>query len=1114
MKRNSGSGNYPLGDLRRRCRLLSGSIVLAGIVGLLFSASLAFGQGYGTISGNITDPTGALVPGATVTATETGTGFARTINADASGHYVIPNLRPTQYDLTVEAKGFEKSVQSHITLLADQAVTMDFKLVIGSSVQSVNVAGAAPLVNTTTATLSDVVGQERMVELPLNGREASQLINLVAGASGASPTVVMSQSSLPGSVAPTINGSRTDQTSYLLDGANYLDNYYNTSTPFPFPDALEEFSVQTQDYSTRYGENSGGVVNVVTKGGTNDLHGDAFEFVRNDVFNARNFFAVNRDPLQRNQFGGTIGGPVYIPHLYNGRDKTFFFFGYQGMRYVDTGTSNSAFVPTQAELQGNFTAVSTVIDDPLTGRPFTPNNVIPTTRFDKASLGLEKFLPQPASSSGQVFYYKPNRENTDEYIARVDEEIGSKDRIMVRYFRDHAVLQPQSPLTDLLGYSLGYDAPAQNWMGQETHAFRSNLINQASFSFNTIPILKGPTANSPNAATFGVTGLWLPTPPWIQSISISGEFSISGGARGPFNTSDYGGNDNLSWVHGRHNVDLGFVVDHGRNDLGDLFQSQGSFSFSATTFPYSTNYALASFLLGSLNSFTQGFGEFKNDRNMFYGFYGNDSYHATRRLTINFGIRYEPYLPWKEIHGRVEQFSPANFYAGVRSQQFPNAPAGLRFPGDPGMPYDGVTGSYDDFAPRVGFAYDLTGDGKTSVRGGFGSFYDTRTNAVVNNRDADITPFSPQLNLSPPPGPFSDPVLGYSGYPFPATYPPASTAAFPPPVLVVAYDPSTKYKVPVTYQWDLTVERELRGNWMLQVAYVGSEANHAMETIQLNPSTYIPGSTLGTNARALFLGYSTIGMASEDINGNFNALEVTLKKRMSKNLTLNAAYTYSKSLDDMPIGGDGSSTIGADTTSTLPWFYPGRHQMDYGPSANNIPQRAVVSYVWMLPTLSAYNRVLKGFLGNWEWDGIVTAQSGNAITITAGQDKSQTGLGQDRAVYVPGQSISNAAGACGTRAPCVNFFNPSAFVLPATGTFGDTAKDSMIGPSQFTWDMGVFKNIPLKEQIKLQFRAEFFNVFNRVNFNGWGSSKNAGGFGTLTGANDPRIGQLALKLIF
>lgn len=301
-------------------------------------------------------------------------------------------------------------------------------------------------------------------------------------------------------------------------------------------------------------------------------------------------------------------------------------------------------------------------------------------------------------------------------------------------------------------------------------------------------------------------------------------------------------------------------------------------------------------------------------------------------------------------------------------------------------------------------------------------------------------------------------------------------------MLVVGYDPSTKYKVPVTYQWDLTVKRELRGNWMIQVAYVGSESNHSQETIQLDPSTYIPGRTLRDNARALFPGYSTIGMASEDINGNFNALEITLRKRMSRNLTLVGAYTYSKSLDDMPIGGDGSSTIGADTTSTLPWFSAGRHQMDYGPSVNNYNNHMVVSYVWALPALASYNRVTRGVLGSWEWNGIVTAESGGDFTVLAGSDISTTGLGEDRAVQVPGQQIFNAAGACGTRAPCVNYFNPKAFVNPAAGGFGDTAKDSITGPGLFTWDMGVFKNIPLKEQVKLQFRVEFFNVFNRANF--------------------------------
>src|SRR5215472_15448135 len=393
---------YQTACARQRARLpgvrltkCTGVLAALALILLSLSSPPAHSQAFGTISGNVTDPSGAGVPGVNVTATETGTGFARSITSDATGHYVIPNLRPSQYSLTVEAQGFNKAIQTGITLLANQAATVNFRLQLGTAVEAVTVTGAAPLVNATTQTLSDVVEAQRVVDLPLNGRNAVELMNLVPGVSGVSPASTTSQSTLPGSTHANINGSRDNQTSYSLDGANFLDQYYNVNIPFPFPDALQEFSVQTNNYSARYGENAGGIVNVVTRSGTNRFHGDLFEFLRNRVFNARNYFSTDRDQIKRNQFGGTIGGPIAIPHLYNGHDRTFFFFGYQGERYGDLSTGQ-AFVPTDAELGGDFSALLTVnpnnpfgkaeqIVDPATGKPFT-GNIIQFQRLDSAAL--------------------------------------------------------------------------------------------------------------------------------------------------------------------------------------------------------------------------------------------------------------------------------------------------------------------------------------------------------------------------------------------------------------------------------------------------------------------------------------------------------------------------------------------------------------------------------------------------------------------------------------------------------------------------------------------------------------------------------------------------------
>lgn len=1105
----------------RMNRLLRIFTVLCVAIPVSMSGPSAHAQAFGTISGTVTDPAGSVIPGAQVTATETGTSFTRAAVSDSGGHFVIPNLRPTQYDLMVQANGFRKFEQRGITLLANQSATVDVKLVVGSAVQTVTVTGAAPLVNTTTQTLSDVVERARMIELPLNGRNAVQSMNLVAGVSGVSPATVTSQSKPPGASNAYVNGSRDNQTGYYLDGAPFLDQYYNVNVPFPFPDALQEFSVQTSDYSARYGGNAGGMVNVVTRGGTNQFHGDLFEFVRNRVFNARPYFAKQRDQIKRNQFGGTVGGPVRIPFLYNGHDRTFFFFGYQGERYRDASTSN-AFVPTNAEMSGDFSALLSAsnpnnpfgkaeqIIDPQTGKPF-PGNMIPTSRFDSAALKLaNSYLPR-VGGTGQVFYTKPTRQDINQYIVRVDHRIGSHDGLTGRYFRDHVVLLPQNVPGDLLAYNAGYDQPLSNVMVQETHTFRPNLLNQASFTLSDVPTSKTFTSDSPNVASFGVSGLWLPTDKWIQSISISGAFGISGGAKGPFNNRDTGAEDNVSWVVGRHSFDFGGTYAHSSVDLGDQFQAQGSFTFNANT----TNNQLASFLLGYLFSFQQGYGEYKNNRNNFWSFYFNDSFHATNRLTLNYGLRYEPYFPWKEIKGRAEQFRIDDFNAGTHSTKYPNAPPGLLFPGDPGVPFDGVTGSYTDIAPRAGFAYDLQGNGKTSIRGGAGFFFDTQTAGVINNRFADISPFSPQVALNPPPGPFSDPLRGYTGYyPFPFTYPPASDTKFSLPALVITYDPSHKFMVPVTYEWDLVVERQLARNWMLQTAYAGSASRHQKETIELDPAKYIPGSKLTTDQRRLFAPYyGSISMDGQDISGSFNALEVTLKKQLVEHLSLTAAYTWSKSLDDVPQGG-GDNDIGADSPSALPWTNPSRHAFDYGLSDSDHAHRLVVSYVWVLPKLTGSNRFLRTTVGGWEYTGIMTAQSGGAFTVVAGKDQSQTGLNHDRAVLLPGAN-PYASGTCGTSGPCMKWLNASAFTEPATGTFGNTGKNSFRGPAYFTWDMGLFKNIPISERIQFQFRGEFFNALNHTNFSNPTSGFNSAGFGNINGAaSDPRIGQLALKMLF
>ncbi len=1091
----------------RICRLLQYSGWLCLFLCCL-GANSAFAQGLGTITGTVSDPSGAAVANAKVTATETGTTFGRSITADAAGHYTVPSLRPTSYTLAVEAPGFRKFVQD-IQLKADQTATLDVQLQLGSATETVTVSASTNQVDLATPTLAEVVGTIRIEELPLNGRAVAQLINLVPGAINASPTTVTSQSSLPGSVQPNINGSRTAQTGYILDGAPFLDQYYNTNLPFPFPDSLQEFSVQTSNYSARYGGNAGGVVNVITKSGTNSLHGALFEFNRNQDYNAANAFTRVVDTLHRNDFGGTVGGPIYIPRLYNGRDHTFFFFGYQGTRYIKSGL-NSAYVPTDAERNGNFSAIAGRITDPTTTPPTVfAGNQIPVSRFDPASVKLADFLPR-ATGTGFVYYPSVQQQNIDMINARVDHEIGSKDRIFGRIYRDHVYLVPEFDPKDILGYSLGYDIPAVNYLISETHTFRPNLLNQASFNYNSVPVAKIAASDSPNMATFGVQNIWQPATPFLQSISVSGYFGVSGGAVGPFNSSSFSWQDDVTWIHGSHDLAFGASLQKSRVDLGDLFQSPGAFTFTSDV----VGNALAAYMIGALRTFNQGAGEFKNNRNLFPAFYVTDTWHASHRLSLIYGLRFEPYFPWNEIKGRVEQFRIGNYYAGIKSQVYPNAPAGLLFPGDPGMPPRGTTGSLTNFAPRVGFAYALTNDGKTSIRGGAGSFYDTQTPGVINNRFADLTPFSPQVAVTSPKGPFSNPALGIPNYPFPFTYPPAKNSLFPAPVLAITYDPSTNFQVPVAYDWNLTLERQIASDWLIQVAYVGAHSSHGKESVQLNPSVYIPGSSLGTDQRRIFQGFGSISMDGQSGNSSYNSLQVAVKKRMSYGVTLNVAYTYSKSIDDFPNGG-GNADIGSDSFSALPWYFPNGRSLDRGPSGFDHRQRFVLSYVWLLPGLTHANRFVRGALGSWEMSAIATLQTGDPLTVTAGYDRSLTGLGNDRADLVPGQPVYNSP-VCNGQVDCISWLNPAAFSSPAKadGNFGNVGKGALRGPGSIGFDAGLSKNFSLAERVNLQFRGEFFNVINHVNPNNPGTTFNTPAFGRITGVGDPRIGQVALKLTF
>jgi hypothetical protein len=1139
---------------------LGGSLLAAF---LLFSACALHAQGYGQISGTISDQTGAVVPGATVAVVRTGTGTRTEVKANSAGNYIFPSLPPATYDLSVTpGAGFSSYLQKGITLQADASVTENVALKTGATGETITVTSDAQQVDTTTGTLSQVVDSERVNELPLNGRNAAALTTLVAGVviapnQGADQG---NQKSFPGVVAISANGTRANQTNYLLDGGNNVDEYTNVNAPFPMPDAVQEFSVQTSNYSAEYGQNAGGVVNVITKSGTNKYHGDLFEYVRNAVFNAAPYFGYVKptpssttyikqpDPQKRNQFGGTIGGPIL-------HDKLFAFFGYQRTIYrTQSLAASSATLPTPAQLAGQF---STNVYDPSTCPATTTTvasqctqfagNFISPSRFSPVALALLAHLPS-ADSTGLILFKKPVAQDFGEYTGRVDWTIGPKDRAIIRYFLDRFQNAPVLNTANLLTYTDGSNIQYHNALISESHTFTDSLLNNLILSYQLDDSTRGPaTTGGIDVDDLGAT-IYQPAFKAIQSIG-NGNFSIGDNPPGTFDRANYTLGDDLHWTKGKHSMAFGFHGEISKVDVVNTAQQPGSFGFSSAT----TGDANASFLLGYLSSFQQGSGQFINNRNKFYGIYAEDSWKANRRLTIDFGVRYEPALPWHEKFHRIGTFNAAAEAAGVVSKEFPNAPAGLLFPGDPGVPENGYNGSYKDTMPRLGFAYDVFGDGKTSIRGGSGIFFDTRQDGVINNAFSNVQPFVTSLTLAFQPGNykgvttgnFANPYVGSTqatSSPFPATQPPPPTTAFNTNSWIT-FDPTGYFPVPTTYVWNIAVEQQLTSSLASRIAYVGTHGSHNFTSVDINP-TYNSANNAGAQGLASNVGkrvyqvtapnaYTASKYANQitetEMEGNthYNSLQATLEQRLQHGVSLLFNYTWSHATDDLPVN-TGVTSAGAGNSYAIPVYEPNFKRLDHGASDFDHRNVISISYVWSLPKMNEGPKALRFVLNGWQTVGLIQTRSGDPLTITAGGNNSGTGLGRDRAIYSGGQVYGTSACTAVTTPPCKSFLNPAAFTVNTTYAvnpalaYGNVVKNSFVGPRYTDWDAALHRYFKITEKATLQFRAEYFNIANHTNFGDPGTSLGTPStFGKITGTtsnngfvSEPRVAQLSLKLAF
>jgi hypothetical protein len=1124
-------------------------VLLCGTILLIAAAAYGQGGGNAAMTGTVTDPSGAVVSQANVTMTQVGTETKRTATTNVNGQFTIPSLTPATYRLTVEAAGFKTYFQD-VTLLADQSGSLQILMQLGQAQERVTVEATATLVNTVTAVVSQVVERSRLVELPLNGRNPADLTKLVAGTVDSNNGAGTSQGDtkqVPGTEVVSVNGARPDQISYNLDGGTNQDLMSNSNNPFPFPDALQEFSVQTNSFDTQYGTNAGAVVNVVTKSGTNQFHGDVFEFLRNREFNARNYFAAATDPMKRNQYGGTIGGPIQ-------KDRTFAFFGYQGTRIRTTGNANNTILPTAANMTGDFSnylnasaavnpqAKVISLVDPTTGNPI-PGDMIPGSSVSPIAVALSKYLPiSQGGANGRITYPVPTIQNFDEYVARFDRVFRGVDRFYARFYTDKYYHAPAYDGKNiLLTSTAGSTVRSQNWATGYTWVAGPRFVDNFVATFMRAASDRGQGGNVPQFNDFGSTAPQLPkSNGGIRAFSITnGYFGLGTFTDAKFIRNTYELRDQATLTRGSHTFQFGGNLEFDQSNIRNTDYEDGNWQFADTL----SNLGLASFVMGHMHYYNQSSGDYSDSRQHVIGLFAEDKWKPRKNLSITLGVRWEPQFVMKEIYGRTEQFWPSAYAANVRSKVVPTAPAGLMFVGDSynglNFPATGDTPAYKNIAPRLGIAWDVTGNGKTVVRGGGGTFFSSRMPGLFLNDASIIQPFSLQTSITEPNTPnnlipFSNPLASVPSYA--AQWPLLYTLKTLPPggvpftglVKVYGLEPGVKWETPTTYDWNLTIERQILPDTLLNVSYVGLRANHLRQDIDLNPRA----AGVGTDASRPYQGFTDILENHNTGMSNYNAFQVNIQKRpgggkgILKDLTVLGNYTFSKAMEKSLASGGGITDVGSSVGSGMPFGYPNQGKFDTGPApGQDRTHRFVASYVWDLPKMNGANPAIRAVLGGWQWTGIFTYMTGEAMTILLGTDKSETALNGDRATFIGDTSLygktasASSRSGCGS-ATCVPWLNTSLFLPVAqtpVGSFGNVGKGAFRAPNQFNVDSGLIKNFyPFRsrEDIRCQLRGEFFNVLNHTRLNDPDVTRNDGNFGGIYGAADPRIIQLAVKIFF
>jgi hypothetical protein len=1116
--------------------LLRASLLL--LLGLVLMSATAYGQGTASIVGTVSDATGAAVPSAKITITSTGTGFVRSTETNSTGSYAAPELPIGQYDVQVEASGFKTYKQTNITLNVRDTVRIDVPLQIGETRESVTVEANAVQVQADTNEVSQTVTDTMVSQLATNGRNVIQLATLVPGAAADIPDFdsPMAQNQ---NRNIAFNGQRQDHNNWIINGGEAYDRGSGgILIVSPSQDSIQEFKVMTSNYGADLGQSSGGMITMVTKSGTQQYHGGAWEFVRNDAFDANTFFANLNKPkpqLRYNTFGFNLGGPVPL-----GKEKrTFFFYNMEWRRLVQGGEINALAIPV-APRSGDFSALSTPIKVPNTEDPAAiakfgqyglkpgdtfPGNKIPSGLIDPNATKLLQagLFPGPNTAEGRFYSASPNRTNYREEVARIDHQFSDKLTLMGSLIYDNGTQSQSTPIWTGSTYpTVGSAMIVPSWQGvvHATYAISPTLLNEAAFNFNGNNMDINPTGVFERPSGYTAKQFFPQTnvANKLPAIAIGSPYNVSyGPGSWPWANTwrSWQWKDDVSWMRGRHNLKFGAAFMHTHKNQDIFGNTGGNYNFGGSF----TGNSFADYLLGFASSYNEPqVRDFVSISNQTISLYAQDDWRVSNRLTLNLGLRWEGIPHAYDVNNRLSNFYP-HLYDPAKAPIFlpngsldPNGPGfgtvsgtslpdvrfylnGVGLAGRDGIPKGLVKNTWNTFAPRVGFAFDLTGRQRTLLRAGIGIFYER----LAGNEEYNMGGNSP-FSFTPSPNNvyFSDPSVSAT------TGQRSSTAIFPAGMTTL----SAAYEIPTAVQWSFGIQHQLTNDAVMSVSYVGNSNYHQSMGRNINtlpkddPNRLgVCGGTCGYTGAALnpnlyrpYRGWSSIAPLEFGGTSNYNSLQVSLRATAWKNLTLNSSYTWSHALS--VVDGELFTNIGN----------PFDAKYDYGSSNFDRRHIMVNSFVYQIPIFQQASGLAKTMLGGWQLSGMAMFQTGTPVSIGAGPDNLGYGGGTNNRADIVGPITYP-----GTR---FQWFSTSSFRKPGPLQWGTSARNMVVTPGRNNWNMAMFKAFQFKETARFEFRVETFNTFNHTQFNGLSTGVTAGDFGKLNGTFSPRIFQLGAKLLF